>query len=208
MRAAPVRWWRTRPAAVRTALACLVLPVAAGVAPTPVRAAPETYRLDPTHTTPMFEVLHLGLSLQRGFFTNASGTITLDRAAGSGSVDVVIGAGSVTTGSRVLNDVLKGPDFFDAERHPVVTYRARAVEFDGGKPVRAMGELTLLGVTKPVPLAIGGFRCTSHPLYRRPICGAEATAQIRRSDFGMTYGLPAAVADDVRIVIPIEALRD
>jgi polyisoprenoid-binding protein YceI len=90
----------------------------------------------------------------------------------------------------------------------VLTYRAREIEFEGERPVRAKGELTLLGVTKAVPLAIGGFTCATHPLYRRPLCGAEATAQIRRSDFGMTYGLPAAVADDVRIVIPIEALRD
>lgn len=197
--------WHTamRPGAAGSTLLLLLALVAA-----PAGAAPETYRLDPTHTTPMFEVLHMGLSLQRGFFTNATGTVTVDRVARTGSVDVVIGSGSVMTGSRILNDVLKGPDFLDAEHYPVMTYRARELEFDGDKPIRAKGELTLLGVTRPVPLAVGSFTCTTHPLLRRQICGAEVTADLRRSDFGMTYGLPAAVADEVRIVIPIEALRE
>lgn len=198
---------QSRRAIVRAGMAGIVLLPLALVA-APASAAPETYRLDPTHTTPMFEVLHMGLSLQRGFFTNATGTVTVDRAARTGKVDVVIGSGSVVTGSRILNDVLKGPDFLDAERYPVMTYRASAMEFEGEWPVRARGELTLLGVTRPVPLAIGGFTCTTHPLYRRQICGAEARAELRRSEFGMTYGLPGAVADEVRIVIPIEALRE
>jgi polyisoprenoid-binding protein YceI len=188
------------------ALASVATSLALGVSPG--HAAQETYRLDSTHTTPMFEVLHLGVSLQRGLFTNASGTVTVDPAARTGTIDVVVGTGSVLTGSRVLTDVLKGPNFLDAEQFPLMTYRARDIEFDGDKPVRAHGELTLLGVTRSVSLAIGAFTCRSHPLYRRPLCGAEVTATIRRSDFGMTYGLPAAAADDVRIVIPVEALRE
>jgi polyisoprenoid-binding protein YceI len=89
--------WAT---AIRTLFALLVLPTAfvSGFA----HAAPEIYRLDGSHTTPMFEVLHLGLSLPRGFFTNASGTVAVDPAGRTGSVDVVIGSGSVVTGSRVL----------------------------------------------------------------------------------------------------------
>lgn len=171
-------------------------------------AAPETYVIDGTHTTPMFEVRHLGLSLQRGFFTNTIGNVTLDRAAKTGSIEVEIGTGSVVTASRVLNDVLKRDDWFNADLFPRMRYVARELVFDGDVPVAAKGELTLIGVTRPVTLAITGFRCGTHPFTRRPMCGAEATATIRRSDFGMTRDLPNLVGDEVRIVIPVEATRE
>jgi len=172
-------------------------------------AAQETYVIDGTHTVPMFEVRHQGMSLQRGYFTNTMGKVTLDRAAKSGTIDVEIGTGSVIAAiaSRVVNDVLKGVGYFDADQFPTMHYVARRIEFDGDVPVRADGELTLLGVTRPVPLAISDFHCGEQYLTRRPMCAAQATATILRSDFGMTGGLPNAVGDEVRIVIPVEALR-
>lgn len=186
----------------------LITPVLAlGVAASAL-AAQETYVIDPTHTTPMFEVTHLGMSQQRGFFTNATGRITLDRAAKSGSIDITIGTGSVLTASRVLTDVLKREDYFNAEKFPVMTYSSRDLAFDGDVPVGANGELTLLGVTRPVVLKISSFKCGTHPYNRRAICGADASTTIKRSEFGMTAGIPVAASDEVRIVIPIEALRE
>lgn len=189
---------------MRHALALALACVAAG----PAFAAPETYVLDSTHTTPMFEVLHLNMSKQRGFFTNTIGKITLDRAAKQGTVDVEIGVGSIVTASRVLTDVLKRDDYFNAENFPVMRFSAREVVFDGDVPVAANGELTLLGVSRPLTLKIEAFRCGTHPYTRRPMCGAEASATIRRSEFGMTAGIPAAAGDEVRIVIPVEAMRE
>lgn len=172
-------------------------------------AAQDVYVVDTTHTTPMFEIAHLGgMSRQRGFFTNTTGKITLDRAAKTGAIDVEIGTGSVVTGSRVLTDVLKRDDFLASDRHPTMRFASRDVVFDGDVPVAARGELTLLGVTRPVTLAIADFRCGTQPFTRRPMCGAEATATIRRSDFGMTYGIPNVAGDEVRIVIPVEAVRE
>jgi polyisoprenoid-binding protein YceI len=172
-------------------------------------SAQEAYVIDGTHTVPMFEVRHQGMSLQRGFFTNTIGKVTLDRTAKTGSIDVEIGAGSLAAAivSRVVNDVLKGVGYFNAEQFPTLRYVARQIAFDGDVPVRADGELTLLGVTKPVPLAISDFRCGEQYVTRRPMCAAQAIATIRRSDFGMTGGLPNVVGDEVRIVIPVEALR-
>lgn len=172
-------------------------------------AAQEVYVIDGTHTTPMFEITHNGgMSRQRGFFTSTSGRITLDRAARTGAIDVVIGTGSVVTGSRVLTDVLKRDDFFASERFPVMTFAAREVAFDGDVPVAARGELTLLDVKRPVTLAIADFKCGTQPFTRRPMCGAEVTATIRRSEFGMAYGVPNVAGDEVRIVIPVEAVRE
>ena len=172
-------------------------------------AAGDAYVVDTAHTTPMFEIAHNGgISRQRGFFTNTTGRIVLDRATKTGSIDVVIGTGSVVTGSRVLTDVLKRDEFFASDRHPTMRFASRDVVFDSDVPVAARGELTLLGVTQPVTLTIADFRCGTQPFTRRPMCGAEVTATIRRSEFGMTYGVPNVAGDDVRIVIPVEAVRE
>jgi polyisoprenoid-binding protein YceI len=171
-------------------------------------AAPQTYVIDPEHTTPLFEVRHMGMSLQRGLFTNTTGTIVLDRAARKGAIDVVIGTGSVVTGSRVLTDVLKRDDFFNAEKFPVMRFVSRELAFEGDVPVAANGELTLLDAKRPVVLKIADFTCGAQLYTRRPMCAAEATATIRRSEFGMTYGIPRVAGDEVRIVIPVEAFQD
>jgi len=169
-------------------------------------AAQDAYVLDSTHTTPMFEIGHLGgMSKQRGFFNDVAGRITLDRAARTGSIEVVIGTGSLFTSSRLLTEVLKRDDYFNVSQYPAMRYTAREFVFEGDVPVAANGQLTLLGVTKPVLLKIADFKCGTHPYTRRAMCGAEATATIRRSEFGMTAGIPNAAGDEVRIVIPVEA---
>lgn len=168
-------------------------------------AAQDSYVIDGTHTTPMFEIRHMNMSKQRGFFTETMGTIKLDRAAKTGSMDVVVSTGSVVTSSKILTDVLKRRDWFNVEQFPAMRYAATELTFDGDVPVAAKGQLTLLGVTLPVTLAIADFRCGTHIVYRRAMCSAEATATIRRSEFGMTAGLPNVAGDEVRIVIPVEA---
>jgi polyisoprenoid-binding protein YceI len=193
---------------VSARLRALVAAAALLAAVSPARAE-DVYVIDPTHTTPTFDIAHLsGMSRQFGFFTNAMGRITLDRAAHTGSIEVEIGTGSVVTAVRVLTDVLKRDDYFNAEKFPVMRYTAHELVFDGDVPVRANGELTLLGVTRPVPLTISDFRCGTHPYTRRAMCGARATATLRRSDFGMTAGLPTAAGDEVHIVIPVEAMKE
>jgi polyisoprenoid-binding protein YceI len=168
-------------------------------------ACAQTYVIDGTHTTPMFEIRHMNMSKQRGFFTDTMGTITLDRAARTGGIDVVVSTGSVVTASRILTDVLKRRDWFNVEQFPAMRYVSNDMTFEGDLPVAAQGQLTLLGVTRPVRLAISDFRCGTHLVYRRAVCSAEVTATIRRSEFGMTSGLPNVAGDEVGIVIPVEA---
>jgi polyisoprenoid-binding protein YceI len=168
-------------------------------------ACAQTYVIDGTHTTPMFEIRHMNMSKQRGFFTETMGTVMLDRAARTGSIDVVVSTGSVVTSSRILTDVLKRRDWFNVEQFPAMRYVSNDLTFDGDVPVAANGQLTLLGVARPVKLTISDFRCGTHLVYRRAMCSAEASATIRRSEFGMTSGLPNVAADEVGIVIPVEA---
>ena len=102
---------------------------------------------------------------------------------------------------------MMSPDFFNVEKFPTMYFKSSKLKFDGDKLVGADGELTLLGVTKPVSLNITGYRCGNHPMTKKAMCGADVTTSIKRSDFGMGYGLPA-VGDDIKITIPVEAFKD
>lgn len=171
-------------------------------------ASQEVYVLDTSHTIPMFEVTHLGFSQQRGTFSNATGRITIDRAARKGTMDVVVATASINPGTPRLLAILKGEDFFNVEKFPTMTYKSADLEFDGEHLVAVKGELTLLGVTHPVALKVTAFKCGAHPFNKRTMCGGEASATIKRSEFGMKYGIPAAASDEVRIVIPFEGIRE
>ena len=151
--------------------------------------AADTYQLDPTHTYPSFEADHMGgVSTWRGKFTKSSGTVTLDRAAKTGTVDVTIDTSSIQMGNTKLDEHLRSPDFFDVAKYPTATYKGTAIQFDGDTPVAVDGQLTSKGVTKPVNLKIESFKCIQHPVLKREVCGVEATGEFNRSDFGMDFG--------------------
>jgi polyisoprenoid-binding protein YceI len=170
--------------------------------------AAETYTLDPVHSQPGFVVHHLGLSSQVGHFEKSSGKVTIDREAKKGSVDVTIDATSIRTHDPTrLDAIVKGEKYFNVEKYPTITFHSDDVRFDGDRVVAVNGELTMLGVTKPVALAVDDFRCAPNPFNKKPMCGGESTATIKRSDWGMTAGIPYAPADEVTLRVPIEAYR-
>ena len=147
--------------------------------------AADTYQLDPTHTYPSFEADHMGgVSTWRGKFTKSSGTVTLDRAAKTGTVDVTIDTSSIQIGNTKLEEHLRSPDFFDVAKYPTATYKGTAIKFDGDTPVAVDGQLTMKGVTKPVNLKIDSFKCIQHPVLKREVCGVEATGEFNRADDG------------------------
>ena len=120
---------------------------------------------------------------------------------------IEIDAASISTGTALLDAALRGEDFFDVARYPSLAFRAGRIAFDHGVPVGAQGELTLLGVTRPVELRIDRFACTRKPFLIRTTCGADITATISRSAFGMT-SYATFIGDEVRLVIQIEAVKD
>lgn len=170
-------------------------------------AAPETYTLQPSHTVPMFAVSHEGVSTQRGLFGRAAGTVTLDRAAKSGTIDVAVDTTSLVTGDAQLDRVLAGEDFLDSARYPAATFRATRMLFDGERPVGADGELTLRGVTRPVHLDIGPVKCGQEFVTHRPICGTDIGATFKRSAFGIT-AFARDIGDDVVLTIQAEGVRE
>ena len=168
--------------------------------------AQEHYMIDPLHTAATFSVAHLGLSQQRGSFGRTTGTVTLDRAAHKGSIEVSIDASTITSGSPSREALLKGEDYFNVAQFPTITFKSVNLRFEGDAVVGADGELTMRGVSRPVALSVADFKCAVHPATKKPACGAEVTATVKRSEFGMIKN-QASTADDVHIAVAIEGIQ-
>ncbi len=166
----------------------------------------QTYTIDPSHTYPSFEADHMGISFWRGKFDKTSGTVVLDREAKTGTLDIAIDASSIDFGHAKMNEHARNKDLFDVEKYPTITYKSKSIKYEGDIPVAVEGELTLLGVSKSVPLKINKFKCIQHPMLKREVCGADASAEFKRSDFGMNYGLPR-FSPDVKLAIQVEAVK-
>lgn len=169
-------------------------------------AAPETYTIEPTHSLPRFEYNHLGYSIQLSRFDKISGTITLDRAAKTGAVDVTIDAKSVNTGYALFNEHIQGDELFATAKYPIITFRSSKVSFDGDKVAAVDGDLTVKGVTRPVTLTVNSFHCMPHPMLKKDACGATATTKVKRSEFNMSKAVPY-VSDEVTLTLPVEAIK-
>jgi polyisoprenoid-binding protein YceI len=180
-------------------------------APLCAPAAPQTYTIDPLHSYPHFRVNHLGMASLIGRFERMSGKIVLDTAARTGSIEVKIPTATVTTGDgrradgvRSRDEHLRTADFFNSAEFPEMVYRSTRLNFNGDALESIEGALTLLGVTRPVKLTVTSFRCGPHPFTKKPLCGADAEGTIKRTDFGMKFGVPA-ISDEVRLMIGVEA---
>jgi len=168
----------------------------------PAWAAP--YQFDPAHTFPLFEIDHLGFSTQHGQFDRSRGTLEYDAVQRTGRLEVVVDAGSIDTGDDERDAILKGPDWFDVSRYPTLSFRSERFVFEQDQPVAIEGELTMLGVTQPLRLQITRFKCGLNLAAKKRACGADATATLKRSAFGMRTGLPF-VGDEVTLRIQAEA---
>ena len=165
----------------------------------------QSFKIDASHTYPSFEADHKGLSLWRGKFNQTSGSIVLDRAAKKGTLDITIEANSIDFGHDDMNKHATSKDIFNVAQFPKITYKGTAIQFDGDKPVSVDGELTLLGVTKPVKLTINKFKCIQNAVKKVETCGADASAEFKRTDFGLSVGIEWGFAPEVKLAIQVEA---
>jgi polyisoprenoid-binding protein YceI len=192
---------------MRHLIASTALAIAAGLA-APAFAA-DTYTIDAMHTFPSFEADHFGgLSVWRGKFNTSSGKITLDKKAGSGTVDITVDAASIDYGLDAMNEKARSAELFDTAKYPTATYKGKLAGFKNGAPTRVEGDLTLHGVTRPLELKIESFKCVPDPMAKRERCGADARASFKRDDFGMPAGKDYGFSMDVNLRIQVEALKD
>lgn len=169
-------------------------------------AAPETYVADSTHTFSRFSYNHFGYSTQLSRFNQNNGKVVFDAAARTGSVDIVIDTKSVDTGYATFDEHIQGEDFLDTAKYPTATFKSTRVIFEGDKPAKVEGNLTIKGVTKPVTLTVTSFQAMEHPMLKKPAIGANAWTVIKRSEFNAGKFAPY-VGDDVRIDVAIEAIK-
>ncbi len=168
-------------------------------------AAPQTYVIDGSHTFPRFSYNHMGLSTQLSKFTKTSGKVVFDKEAKTGSVDIVIDMTSVDTGFPAFNGHIQGEDFLNTAKFPTATFKSTKVTFEGDRPAKIDGELTIKGVTKPVTLTVTSFANKQHPMLQKDAIGADAYTVIKRSEFDAGKFVPA-VGDEVRIDVALEAI--
>jgi polyisoprenoid-binding protein YceI len=175
---------------------------------TPARA---TWALDPAHSHVEFSVRHLMIATVKGRFSDVKGTVVTEEGDPSRTeIDVTIAAASVDTRIQQRDDHLRSADFFDVEKFPTLSFRSRRVAV-AGEGLQVTGDLTIRGITREVLLDV-----TSNGRQADPWGGLregfEATARIKRSDFGLTWNQAletggVVVGDEVKIAIDVELVR-
>lgn len=167
--------------------------------------AAEKYTIDPDHTYPHFKISHLGFSTMHGRFNKTKGSLTIDRKNNTGSVEIVIDANSVDTAHEKRDKHLRSNDFLNVAEFPEITFKSTKVTLKGDK-ADVDGKLTIMGVSKPVSLKVTHIKCGTHPFNKKEVCGFDAETSIKRSDFGIKYGLPA-IGDEMKILIEAEGVK-
>ncbi len=193
------------------ARASLSIALALGLfAARPAVAAPAEFQLDPRHTSITFFTHHLGFADIAGMFLRSSGSFSYDEAAQAlANVRIVVQTDSVFSNDEERDGHLKGADFLNSEEFPEMVFTATRAEKLSENTAKLHGELTLIGVTKPMTLDIRLNKAGRYPfLDEHYAIGLDATGSIKRSDFGMTYGVDGGwVGDEIRFVIGFEAIR-
>ncbi len=172
-----------------------------------------TYQIDPAHSGAHFKIRHLMVANVRGEFTNVSGTVDFDPSNISASrIDASIDANSLMTGQPPRDAHLKGADFFDAEKHPTITFKSKSIAADGKDAYKAVGDFTFRGVTREVTLRVEGMAQEIKDPWGLLRRGASASTRIDRKEFGLVFNAPleaggVMLGDDVEITIDIEMTR-
>jgi len=163
-----------------------------------------TYKVDAVHSSVVFRVQHNEVSYFYGVFKDISGTVALnEKEPAKSSVDLTIKVDSVDTRNDRRDNHLKSPDFFNAGQFPTITFQSKEIKKLDGHNWQVTGDLTLHGVTKSMTVK---FTTTGEKPDNRGTkrAGGETTFTINRSDFGMSFMIPA-VGDEVTLTVSIEA---
>jgi len=168
-------------------------------------AAPVTYKLDPSHTNVLASWNHFGFSNPSANFGQADGTLVYDAAnVSKSSVQVTLPLTGLSALADQFYDHLTGDKWFDAAKYPTATFKSTKVEAAGEGKLKVTGDLTIKGITKPVVLDVTLNKAGEHPMKKVPAIGFDATATVKRSDFGVGAYAPM-VSDEVALKITTEA---
>jgi polyisoprenoid-binding protein YceI len=196
----------TRLAVLATTAFGTLLLVAAATKPLATAQDAETieFNLDPVHCMVNFRIHHAGAGMFWGRFNDVTGTfVTSEDGSAAPSMNVSVAVDSVDTGTEKLDRTLLGPNFFDSKEFETITFKSTKAEADGEGRWKITGSMTLLGVTKEVDATVEMTGLKGNPVIKK--AGYEATLTIKRSDFGMEWGVKnGALGDEVRLIIGLE----
>lgn len=174
----------------------------------PAFAAPVAYKVDPAHTSVAFIVNHLGFSNLIGRFNTSAADLSFDKdAVEKSSLSVTIDAASVDTNHAKRDEHLRSPDFFNTKEFPKLTFKSSKIEKTGDNTGTLTGDFTMLGVTKPIVLTVTFNKEGVSAASKMETAGFSARGTIKRSDFGMKYGVPY-IGDDIQLLIDAEAIKN
>jgi polyisoprenoid-binding protein YceI len=189
----------TTPAAVVTTVA------------NPAPAASGAFTVDAVHSGVLFRIKHMGVSYFHGRFNDFSGTFHLDGDdAAKSALNVTVKADSIDTGNAGREKHLKSADFFSTAEFPEITFTSTSVKKTGDHTYDVTGDLTMLGAKKSVTATVTHVGTAQAPAQMGggEVSGVEATFTIKRSDFGMNYGIDkGALSDEVQMTIALEGKR-
>ena len=169
-------------------------------------AEPETYQVDSSRTFPQLTYSILSLSIQPSRFNITRGTLTLDKEAKTGEVDVVI-TRAVDTRTAAAKEQIQAEDRLEATSDPIVIFKSSKVIFEGDKPTTIEGALTFRGITKPLTLKVTQFTTLTHPVLNKDAISASITTYIKRGEFNPGKDDPNH-GEEMPITVAFEAIKD
>jgi polyisoprenoid-binding protein YceI len=171
----------------------------------PAFAAAEKYDIDAAHSQILFTWNHLGFSNPSATLEKMSGEFQLDAAdLTKSSITVVLPLDGIHTGVPKLDEHLKTPEFFDASKYPEIRFKSTKVEKSGTDGLKLTGDLSMHGITKPVTLNVKVNKIGDNAMMKTKSAGFDADVTIKRTDFGLGYGVPN-VSDDIKVRITFSA---
>ncbi|WP_417566866.1 YceI family protein [Marinobacter sp.] len=188
----------------------LALPAALALSPAAM-AEPKTFVIDDEHFSIVFEIMHIGYAPVMGMFREVEGEFVYDEEARElSSGQLVFKSNSVYTNHEKRDDHVRGTDFLNSKKYPDITYTITDFETTGENTGTVTGNLEMLGQTQPVVLDVTLNKAAVYPFgHEEYTLGISASTTLKRSDWGMTYGIDKAmVGDDVTLRFGFEAIRE
>ena len=201
-----LRWFKRNWQVSSIGTLLLVLIIITFTEKTESQDAAKTYNIDATHSAVIFRAKHMGVAYNYGRFNEFSGAITVNEADLSKSkVELEVKTASVDTANKKRDQHLRSPDFFNAKQFPIITFKSTKVSAKAGQEnmLEVTGDFQLHGVKKSITVDVEITGKGKSP-QGGELIGFETTFAIKRSEFGMTYGMQG-VSDDLRITVSIEA---
>ncbi|MBC2022953.1 YceI family protein [Listeria booriae] len=173
----------------------------------------EKWNVDPAHSSIEFQVKHMMVSKVKGAFKNFSADLTLDpEDLTTANLSFTVDAASIDTRQEQRDGHLKGPDFFDVENHPSITFQSTNIVADGSNEYKVTGDLTIRTITKPITFNVEYEGTSKDPMSGNMVAGFEGTGKFNRKDFELNYNAVletggVLIGDEVKLNIQIEVSK-